>query len=181
MVTIPFWSLGDCRKGAKIADPTPHWNEIGRSNVEVHTALQRVAGAIYEATEEPVYLDADEPGLSGALDLGYLERNQNGISFSDPEVAREYLARHTVDLLLQDWDVLDRFADTFQDARYRTLSFGTRQQVVSLVLLVLADEHSKDVVGRMGSWRGLTLEVTNAFSTFGICTIPFARHFRSST
>jgi hypothetical protein len=114
--------------------------------------LQRVAGAIYEASEEPVYLDADEPGLSGALDLGYLERNANGISFSDPDVAHEYLAQHTVDLLLQDWDVLDRFADTFQDARYRTLSFSTRQHVVSLGLLVLANEHSKDVVGRMGEF-----------------------------
>jgi hypothetical protein len=60
--------------------------------------------------------------------------------------------RHTVDLFLQGWDDLDRFANALQDAQYRTLSFSTHEQVVSIVLLILADEYGKDVVGRMGEF-----------------------------
>ena len=43
-----------------------------------------------------------------------------GITFSDLEVRRDYLVRHTVDLALQAWDDPETFADFFEDAQYRT-------------------------------------------------------------
>lgn len=108
-----------------------------------------MAEAIYDQTQEPVWLDGDEANLSATLELGLLESNDNGITFSDPDIRRDYLVRHTVDLALQAWDDPEVFADFFQDAQYRTLDLGTRREVTSVVLSVLAGDHSKDVVGRV--------------------------------
>lgn len=112
--------------------------------------LQRVAEVIYDQTEEPVRLDGDEANLSAALELGLLESSDNGITFSDPDIRRDYLVRHTTDLALQAWDDPEMFADFFEDAQYRTLNFGTRREVTTVVLLVLAGDHGRDVVGRVG-------------------------------
>jgi hypothetical protein len=112
--------------------------------------LQQVAKAIYDQAEEPVRLNRDEANLSAALELGFLQSSDDGITFSNPEVRRDYLVRHTVDLALQAWDDPKMFADFFQDAQYRTLDFGTRREVTTVVLLVLAGDHGKDVVGRVG-------------------------------
>ncbi len=130
-------------------DLTPHWQQIRRDHAEAHTVLQRIAEAIYERTEEPVRLDADKADLSAALELGLLESN-DGIAFSDPDIRRDYLVQHTVELALRAWDNLDTFVNFFEDAQYRTLNFGTRREVTTVVLLVLADDHGKDVIGRMG-------------------------------
>lgn len=120
--------------------------------------LQQVAKVIYDQTEEPVRLDREEANLSAARELGLLESNDDGITFSDPDIRRDYLVRHTVDLALQAWDDPEMFADFFEDAQYRTLNFGTRREVTTVVLLVLAGDHSKDVVGRVGEIARLGIE-----------------------
>jgi hypothetical protein len=112
--------------------------------------LQRVAEATYDQAEEPVHLDRDEASLRATLELGLLESNDDGITFSDPNVRRDYLVRYTVDLALQAWDDPEMFADFFEDAQYRTLDFGTRRELTTVVLLVLAGNHGKDVVERVG-------------------------------
>jgi hypothetical protein len=112
--------------------------------------LQRVAEVIYDQTEEPVRLDRDEANLSAALELGLVERNDDGVMFSDPDIRRDYLVRHTTDLALQAWDKPAAFADIIDDAQHRTLALGTRREVTTVVLLLLARDHGKNVVGRMG-------------------------------
>jgi hypothetical protein len=116
----------------------------------VHVLLQRVAEVIYDQTEEPVHLDRDEANLSTALELGLLKSNDDEITFSDPDIRRDYLVRHTADLALEAWDDPEMFADFIEDAQYLTLNFGTRREVATVVLLVLAGDHGRDVAGRVG-------------------------------
>lgn len=129
----------------------------------MHVLLQRVAEAIYDQTEEPVRSDRDQANLSAALELDLLESNDDGITFSDPDVRRDYLVRHTVDLALRAWGDPEMLANFFEDAQYRTLNFGTRREVTTVVLLVLNGDHGKDVVGRVGeiARSGIEDEVRN--------------------
>lgn len=96
--------------------------------------------------------------MTVALELGLLQSKDGGISFSDPDVRRDYLVRHTASLALEVWDDPKSFADFFEDAEYRTLGFGTRREVTTVVLLVLANDHGKDVVGRVGQVAELGTE-----------------------
>jgi hypothetical protein len=137
--------------------------------------LQRVAEATYDQTEEPVRLDGDEADLSAALELGFLQSDDDGITFSDPEVRRDYLVRHTVDLALQAWEDPEMFADFLQDAQYRTLNFGTRREVTTVVLLVLAGDHGKDVVGRVGEIARLGIEDEGRNHLFWSLYDPFCK------
>ncbi len=112
--------------------------------------MQRVAKAVYEQAEEPVRLPDDGMDSSVALQLDLLKSNDNGIAFSDPGVRRDYLVRHIASLALEVWDDPVAFAEVIDEAQHRTLTFGTRREVTTAVLLVLADDHGKNVVGRMG-------------------------------
>ena len=152
---------------------TPHWQRIRRDHAEAHSVLQRVTEAIYERTEESVRLDGDEVGLSAALDLGLLESADDGITFSDPDVRRDYMIRHTAKLALQAWDDPSTFANFFENAQYRTLDFGSHREVTTVVLLVLAAEHSKDVVGRMGEVARLGAEGEGRNQLFWALYDPF--------
>ncbi len=133
-----------------IADLTPHWQRIRRNHPDAHSALRRVAELTYEQYGEPVSLPAGEDDPSAALELGLLERNDDGIVFSDLDVRRDYLVRYVADLALGAWDDPKEFARALDDARDRTLDLGTRREVTTIVLLVLARDHGKDIVGRMG-------------------------------
>lgn len=135
---------------APATDLTPHWRRVQHDHGEAHAALQRVAEAIYQRTEEPVDLGDAEADLRVALELGFLESGDEGISFSDPDVRRDYLIRHTASMALPAWDDPARFADAIVDAQHRTLRYSGRREMATVVLLVLACEHGKDVVGRVG-------------------------------
>lgn len=137
--------------------------------------MRRVAEAIYERVEEPICLDADEADLSAALELSFLESNDDGITFSDPEVRRDYLVRHAANLALQAWDAPEVFADFFEEAQYRTLNFGTRREVTAVVLLVLAGDHGKDVVGRVGEIARLGAEDVGRNHLFWSLYDPFCK------
>jgi hypothetical protein len=121
-----------------------------RDHAEAHAVLQRVAKAIYEQTEEPTRLFGDEIDPDVALELDLLDSGTDGVAFSNPDVRRDYLVRHTAELALGAWDDPVAFTNIIDDAQYRTLDFGTRREVTTVVLLVLARDHDKDVVGRMG-------------------------------
>lgn len=84
------------------------------------------------------------------MELGLLERNDDGITFSDPDVGHDYLVRFVADLALGAWDDPKEFARIIDDARSRTLDLGTRRELTTIVLLVLARDHGKDVVECMG-------------------------------
>lgn len=93
---------------------------------------------------------ADEVDLSAGLKLDLLKSDNNGVAFSNPDVRRDYLVRHVTELALGTWGDPSAFAGVFEEAQHRTLDFGTRREVTTVVLVVLAREHGKDVVGRMG-------------------------------
>lgn len=131
-------------------DPTPRWQKIRRNHGEAHAALRRVAQAVYERTEEPVDVGDAEVDLRAALELGLLESGEEGISFSDRDLRRDYLTRHVVGVVLPVWDEPTRFADAIDDAQRRTRRYIGRRDIATAVLLVLAREHGKDVVGRIG-------------------------------
>ena len=101
-----------------ITDSTPHWRRTRHDHAEAHATLQRVAEAIYEQYEEPIRLQADDPDLSAALELGFLESNDEGVAFSDVDVRRDYLARHIAPQVLEAWDDTDAFADVLEDAQH---------------------------------------------------------------
>jgi hypothetical protein len=108
--------------------------------------LQRVAEAVYERTEEPVDVGDAEAGLPAALQLGFLESGDEGVSFSEPDVRRDYLIRHVTSVALPAWDDPAQFADALADAQRRTLGYSDRREVATVVLIVLACEHGKDVL-----------------------------------
>jgi hypothetical protein len=110
--------------------------------------LRRVAELTYEQYGKPIDL-AGECDPSVALELGLLERGDDGVAFTDPDVRRDYLVRHVADLALAAWDDLEQFARALDDARDRNLDLGGRREVTVVVLLVLARDHGKDVVGRL--------------------------------
>jgi hypothetical protein len=126
------------QEGRKIGNLTPHWRRIKRDHAEAHAVLQRFAEGIYERAEGRVHPPDDEVDSSTALELGFLERNDDGVAFSDPDVRRDYLVRHVADLALEAWDDLEQFARALEDARDRTLDLGSRREVTAVVLLVLA-------------------------------------------
>lgn len=131
-------------------DPTPRWRRIRRDYPGVHALLQLVAEAVYQRTEEPVDAGGAEADLRAAAALGYLKSGDEGVSFADLDVRREYLIRHVASVVLPAWDDPARFADVIADAQRRTSRYSSRRDMVSAVLLVLAREHGKDVVGRVG-------------------------------
>lgn len=112
--------------------------------------LQLVAEAVYERTEEPVDSGAAEADLRTAAEMGFLENRGQGTSFVDPDVRQEYLIRHVASVVLPTWDEPARFADIVADAQRRTSRYAGRREVTTAVLIVLAREHGKDVVGRVG-------------------------------
>lgn len=95
-------------------------------------------------------MHADEVNLGAALELDLLKSDNNGLAFSDPDIRRDYLVRHVADLALGAWDDPAAFAGVIDDVQHRTLDFGTRREVTTVVLLVLARDHDKDVIGCMG-------------------------------
>ena len=137
-------------ESAPTIDPTPYWREIRRDHSEVHALLQRVAQAVYEQREEPVEVGGTEADLRAAVELGLLERGDRGFSFCDPDVRRDYLIRHATSAALPTWDDPARFADAIDGAQRRASRYEGRREVAAAVLLVLAREHGKDVVGRVG-------------------------------
>ncbi len=104
----------------------------------------------YEQYGEAVGLPGGEDDLTAAMKLGLLERNDDGIVFSDPDIRHDYLVRHVADLALGVWDDPEEFARVLDEARDRTLDLGTRRELTTVVLLVLAKDDGKDIVTRMG-------------------------------
>lgn len=94
-------------------------------------------------------LHTDGVDPSDALEAGFLESSDDGITFSDPEVRHDYLVRHTASLALQAWDDAVAFANVIWDVHNRTSELASQREVLTVVLLVLARDHGKDVVGRI--------------------------------
>jgi hypothetical protein len=88
--------------------------------------------------------------VNAALESSFLETDNNGVAFSDPSVRRDYLVRHTVALALEAWDDPSAFARVLEDIQYHTLNLGTPSEIASTVLVVLAHDHNKNVIGRVG-------------------------------
>ena len=72
-----------------VADFTPHWQRIRRDHLEAHTALRRMAELIYERYGEVAVLPAGEDEPNAALEQGLLERTDEGVVFSDPDIRRD--------------------------------------------------------------------------------------------
>ncbi len=111
--------------------------------------LQRVAQAVYEQRKEPVDPETPEADLRAAADLGFLKNGSEGTSFVEQGVRRDYLIRHAAGVALPAWDEPVEFADAISDARRRTSRYVGRRELATAVLLVLAREYGKDVVGRV--------------------------------
>ena len=112
--------------------------------------LQLVTEAVYERTTEPVDSAAAEADLRAAAKMGFVENGNQGTSFVDQDVRREYLIRHVAAITLPVWEEPAGFAEAMADAQRRTSTYAGRREVTTAVLLVLACEHGKDVVGRVG-------------------------------
>ena len=160
-------------KPAPKTDPTPRWRRIRRVRGGAHTALQRVAQAVYEQTEEPVDVGDAEVDLRAASALGFLERGDEGVSFSDRDVGRDYLVQHVASGALPAWDDPARFADMIAEAQRRTLRYSGRREVTTAVLLVLAHEYGKDIVGRVGEVARLAAQDGGRNSVFRDLYDPF--------
>jgi hypothetical protein len=132
------------------SNPTSRWQRIRRDHPDVHAALQLVAEAVYEQTKEPVDPGAAEADLRAAAEVGFLENGSQGTSFVDPDVRREYLIRHVATITLPVWEEPAGFAEAIADAQRRTSRYAGRREVTTAVLLILAREHGKDIVGRVG-------------------------------
>lgn len=132
------------------SNPTPRWQRIRRDHPDVHAVLQLVAEAVYERTEEPVDSGAAEADLRTAAEMGFLENRDQGTSFVDPDVRQEYLIRHVATITLAVWEEPAGFAQAIADAQRRTSRYAGRREVTTAVLLILAREHGKDVIGRVG-------------------------------
>jgi hypothetical protein len=143
---------------ARTADLTPRWRGIRRDHLEIHAVLQQVAQAVYEQGEGPADSEIDWPGLQAAAELGFLKTGGDGNSFVDPEVRRDYLIRHAADVALMAWEEPRRFADAIDEAQRRVLGYAGRREATAAVLLILAQEHGKDVVGRVGELARMQTE-----------------------
>lgn len=129
-------------------DLTPHWQEIRQNNVEAHVALQRVAAAIYEQTEQAVAISTiNEVELDKALKLGFLASDNGKVGFSNSEVRQDYLVHHAVDLALAVWDEIEDFVNVFHDIHSRNIRIDFNTKVGFVALLVLKYEYNKDIVG----------------------------------
>jgi hypothetical protein len=162
-------------ESAPITDPTPRWRRIRCDHPAVHAVLQRVAQAVYEQRKEPVDPETAEADLQAAADLGFLKNGSEGTSFVDPDVRRDYLIRYAASVALPAWDEPVKFADAIADAQRRTSRYLSRREVATTLLLVLAREHGKDVVGRVGELArmGQTTEGTTRNRLFRDLYGPF--------
>lgn len=145
-------------ESAPMADPTPRWRRIRHDHPEVHAVLQRAAQAVYEQSKEPVDPETAETDLQAAAELGFLKNGSEGTSFVDPDVRRDYLIRHAASVMLPAWDEPVNFADATAEAQRRISRYAGRREAATAVLLVLAREHGKDVVGRVGELARMSTE-----------------------
>lgn len=134
---------------AQTTDPTPHWRAIRRDRPEIHGVLQQVAQAVYEQGEETADTRTDLPGLQDAIDLSLLKAEGDVNSFVDSEVRRDYLIRHAADVASMAWGEPRRFVDAIDEVQRRTLGYVGRREAATAVLLILAREHGRDVLGRV--------------------------------
>ncbi|KAF3890186.1 MULTISPECIES: hypothetical protein [Nostocales] len=150
---IPATSIkGVLQKPILMMNLTPHWQQIRQSSADAHAALQWVAAAIYEQSEETVpRAPIDEVDLSKALELRFLSSDDGKVSFSDPAVRHDYLVRHAVDLAIATWDELEKFANLFDEIYRRSyrVTNNIDCRIGASVLLVLNYEYKKDIVGRV--------------------------------
>ena len=137
-------------ESAPVTDPTPRWRRIRHDYPVVHVVLQRVAQAVYEQSKEPVDPEIAETDLQDTVELGFLKNGSEGISFVDPDVRRDYLIRHAASVVLLAWDEPVDFANAIAEAQRRISRYAGRREAATAVLLVLAREHGKDIVGRVG-------------------------------
>jgi hypothetical protein len=105
---------------------------------------------VYEQDGKPANVAASDDSPNAALELGFLERNDDGIVFSDSALRRDYMVRHASDLALAAWDDPGAFAAAISDAQRHTTNCGNRRELATVLLLVLAQDHGKDVVRRVG-------------------------------
>lgn len=121
-------------------------------------ALQYAAGAIYEQVEEPIEVDSAAPDMSAAEEFGYLARGSEGISFTDPSVRQEYLSQHVATVMASEWDEPDRFAGELVEAQHRILEYFRGREATTIVLLILARDHGRDIIGRLGELARATTD-----------------------
>ncbi|SRR5579883_478147 len=159
---------------------TPHWQQIRQSYADAHVALQWVAAAIYEQSEETVPLaPIDVVDLSLALELGFLASDDGKVGFSDPAVRHDYLIRHAVDLAITTWDELEKFASLFAEIYRRScrVTNNIDCRIGAGVLLILNYEYKKDIVGRVALVARLDNARENRDSSFWSLYDPFCDVF----
>lgn len=139
-------------------DPTPRWRRIEQDLPEIHLALQYAAEAIYEQAEESVEVDGTAPDLSAAKGFGYLVRESERISFTDLNVRQEYLSQHMATVMASEWNEPNQFDEALVEAQRRTLEYFPQREATTLILLILAYDHDRDIIGRLGELARATAD-----------------------
>lgn len=131
-------------------DTTPHWKQVQRDFADIHTALQRVATAIFQVGEVAVPCSHEsENGLDQALSHAFLTKSDGQIAFVNPDIRREYLARHAANILFQAWDDPKDFCDELNQIQRCTFQVDHSHKVAAIALLVLNQEYEKDITRRI--------------------------------
>lgn len=123
---------------------------IEESNPQAHHILQLVAQAAFERADLVVPLPLlNGINLQPALNDGLLSLNDDAVVFSNEEVLQAYTARYAADQVGLAWDDIATFSETFNNVERRGFKFGTRREFGVAVLVLLAVEDLRDIVGRM--------------------------------
>ena len=130
-------------------DLTPKWKQILRDHPEAHTALQWVTTSIFKEQVNALSLPClKNINLNPAFELGLISLMQEKVFIPDSDVLREYIIRYAVDrVALPSWDDLESFSNAIKEIRQTCSILNIRHKTVADVLLILALEHSKDLLG----------------------------------
>ena len=130
---------------------TSRWKQIRQDHPTAHAVLRWAAATIFDAKDTSIPFPApSDVDLSPAIDLGLLMLEEEKVSIPDAEILQDYLVRHAAEgVALPAWDELEAFTRAFEEIQHRGACLKMRQETATGVLLVLAHDHSKDLLSRV--------------------------------
>ncbi|NJM05241.1 hypothetical protein HC891_01895 [Candidatus Gracilibacteria bacterium] len=103
--------------------------------------------------------------------------NDNSVVFTDENLLQAYAARHAADKLGLVWEDVEAFATSFNNIERHGFKFGARREFGAAVLILLAMDDQRDVVGRMAEFAHMALVDDGERGAFWDLYPPFCKAF----
>lgn len=146
---------------------------VAQKYPDLDTVLLQVATIILNQNEDAVSIEMLQGvDIKQVCELGLLTCVDQVVAFADAALLREYIVRHCADLVDVEWDKIESFTRKLGEIEHRARRFGTPRELGKDILLTLATEHGRDVVGRVGDVAA-SFSADNRSSGFWTLYVPF--------